>query len=72
MEVPKSTKHATQLDQINGTNVWKEAIGKELLQIDEYETFRLLDDDEYLPAEFQKIPYHLVFNVKICVKKQDS
>jgi hypothetical protein len=64
VEVPRSPRHATQLDQINGTNAWKEAIGKELLKIDKYETFRVPKDDEYLPPEFQKIPYHLVFNVK--------
>jgi hypothetical protein len=33
--LPKSARHAAELDKINGTNVWKEASGKELLQIDE-------------------------------------
>ena len=34
-------------------------------QINEYKTFRVLSDDEIIPWEFKRIPYHFVFDVKI-------
>jgi hypothetical protein len=49
---------------MNGTNAWQEAMGLELGQINEYETFPVLEADEFLPATYKKIPYHMVFEVK--------
>jgi hypothetical protein len=42
IEVPRSIPHAFQLDQLNGDQLWKEAMGKELQQIEEYRIFCLL------------------------------
>jgi hypothetical protein len=39
-------------------------MGKELGQIDEYETFCVLESKEFLPSTYQKTPYHMVFDVK--------
>jgi hypothetical protein len=35
-----------------------EAMGIELRQVNEYETFRVLEDNEFLPDTYQKIPYY--------------
>jgi len=44
-------------------HLWnKEAIDKELKQINDYETF--LKEIVNLPNEYQCIPYHIVFDVK--------
>jgi hypothetical protein len=43
--------------------MWKEATETELKQINEYETFRLPNEDDVL-EEYQLIPYHLVYDVK--------
>jgi hypothetical protein len=64
LEVPRNPRHALELDVISGNHVWKEAMGIELRQINEYQTFRVLGDGEFLPATYQKIPYHMVFDVK--------
>jgi hypothetical protein len=55
---------AMELDLMNGTNVWKESMAKELGQINEYETFRILQNEEFLPLPYKKIPCHMVFDVK--------
>jgi hypothetical protein len=63
VEVPYSIHHALQLDQRAGNNLWKEAIDKELIQLNEYKTFRLRRSGEDL-SEYTRIPYHCVFDVK--------
>ena len=63
VQVPRSVKHALELDKANGDHAWEEAINKELGQIQEFGTFRHMLKEESL-SEFQKIPYHIVFDVK--------
>lgn len=65
VEVAKTPKHALQLDIQEGNNLWKEDIQTELDQINEYETFRVLKDDEPIPGGYKRIPYHFVFDIKI-------
>ena len=60
IEVAKSPKHALQLDKKENNNLWKGAIQTELDQINEYKTFRILDDQEYTPVGYKRIPYHFV------------
>ena len=63
VEIPRSPKHALQLDEEHGNNNWQKSIKKELDEINDYETFRLPEDGESLIG-FQQIPNHLVFDVK--------
>jgi hypothetical protein len=44
--------------------------GKRAGQINEYETFRVLEDHEYLPITYKKIPYHMVFDVKFDLRQK--
>jgi len=62
VEVPRSIRHAMELDKKNGNKLWEEAILKELTQLDDYETFKLVENEDL--SEYQKIPYHFVFDVK--------
>jgi hypothetical protein len=39
VEIPKSVRHALELDKANGNNLWKESIEKELEMINEFQTF---------------------------------
>ena len=51
---------------------WKALVGSnwnELRQINEYETFRILEDDEPMPPDYKWIPYHCVFDVKFDSRK---
>ena len=59
IEVAKPPKHALQLDKKENNNLWKEAIQTELDQINEYKTFRILDDQEYTPVGYKKNPLPL-------------
>ena len=63
VQVPTNARHAIYLDAANGDNLWKEAIEKELNEINHHKTFREVSDHDDL-QEYQKIPYHLVFDVK--------
>jgi hypothetical protein len=46
IRVPRNPRHAMELDLMNGTNAWKEAMGIELGQINKYETFSVLENHE--------------------------
>jgi hypothetical protein len=65
IEVAKTPKHALQLDEKEKNDLWKQAIQNELDQINEYQTFRVLEEHEHTPAGYKRIPYHFVFDVKI-------
>jgi hypothetical protein len=44
--------------------VWEEFIKTELKQLIDYQTLIVLDSGEDIPIGDQKIPYHMVFDVK--------
>ena len=69
VEVPRSVKHALWLDQKHGNTMWRDAIDKELKQINDYKTFRKLRAGESLD-EYQRIPYHVVFDVKFDLRRK--
>jgi hypothetical protein len=58
------------LDAMNGTTAWQELMGIKLGQINEYETFCALEEGEFLPDSYQKIPYHMVFKVKFDLQRK--
>jgi hypothetical protein len=61
---PKESRITSDLDKKNGNQLWQEAIKAELKQLTDYQTFIVLDSGEDIPTGYQKIPYHLVFDVK--------
>jgi hypothetical protein len=67
--VPRNVNHALQIDAMNGNTDWQDAINKELKQIQDYRTFRYLRRGEWL-KDFQRIPYHIVFDVKFDLRKK--
>jgi hypothetical protein len=64
IQVPRGIRNAISLDKKNKNNLWQEAIDTVLKQLTDYETFIVLDSGEDIPREYQKIPYHIVFDVK--------
>jgi hypothetical protein len=64
IQVPKGIKNTIDLHKKNGNHLWQEAINTELKQITDYQTFIVLDSGEDIPTGYQKIPYHMVFDVK--------
>jgi Reverse transcriptase (RNA-dependent DNA polymerase) len=67
--VPQNTRHAMSIDRANGNTAWQDAIDTELKQINDYQTFRQPHPGEAL-TDFQRIPYHLVFDVKFDLRKK--
>jgi hypothetical protein len=64
IQVPKGIKNQVKLDKNNGNQLWQEAIKTELKQLTDYQTFIVLDSREDIPTGYQKIPYHMVLDVK--------
>jgi hypothetical protein len=64
IQVPKGIKNEIDLDMKNGNQLWQEAIITELKQLTNYQKFIVLDSGEDIPTGYQKIPYHMVFDVK--------
>jgi hypothetical protein len=64
IQVPKGIKNEIDLDKKNGNQLWQEAFKTELKQLTDYQTFIVLDSGEDIPTGYQKIPYHMVFDVK--------
>eukprot|EP00978_Attheya_sp_CCMP212_P022904 scaffold69213_cov34-Attheya_sp.AAC.3 len=59
-----SQKQAILLDSANGDKLWITAVEKELKQINDYETFQVLEKGDIMPEGYQLIPYHIVFDCK--------
>jgi ribonuclease P protein component len=67
IQVSKGIKNAIHLNRNNSNNLWQEAIKtelKQLKQLTNYHTFIVIDSEEAVPNVYQKIPNHLVFDVK--------
>ena len=69
VEVPRSIKHALEIDKRNGNDLWREAIQKELKQLDQFKVFRLRNQGEDI-SEYQRLPYHMVFDVKFDLRRK--
>ena len=64
VQVPLGVKQAFNLDRANGNTLWRDAIKKEISQLDEYRVFKALKRGAPIPAGYKQIPYHIVFDVK--------
>jgi hypothetical protein len=63
IQVPHSVDQALQIDKENGDNLWKEAIQKEMNNVDV--AFEYIGKGTEPPPGYQKIKCHLVFDVKL-------
>jgi hypothetical protein len=63
IQIPKEIKNKIDLDKKNGNQLWQEAIKTELKLLTDYQTFIVMDSGEDIPTGYQKIPYHMVFDV---------
>lgn len=63
IEVPKTVPEALALDKKNGNMLWADAIAKELKNV--RVAFKILSDGQPAPIGHQKIPCHMIFDVKM-------
>ena len=61
--VPKTVREAHELDRLNGNTLWADAIAKEMKEV--RKAFDILPDDKAVPIGYQKIPCHMIFDVKM-------
>ena len=60
----RSVDDTLELDQKNGNNLWKEAMEKELAQLDQFKVFRLQKPGESLDG-YEWLPYHVVWDCSV-------
>jgi hypothetical protein len=63
IEIPKTVKKALALDRKNGNTLWADAIAKEMSKV--RIAFNILPDGGSVPIGYQKIPCHMVLDVKM-------
>ncbi len=63
IEVPKTVKEALALDRKNGNTLWASVIAKEMKEV--CIAFNILPDGYSAPIGYQKIPCHMIINVKM-------
>ena len=63
IKLPKTMAEALKIDQKTGMTFWADAIAKEMKDIKF--TFQILPDGQSAPIGYQKIPCHMVFDIKI-------
>jgi hypothetical protein len=63
IELPKTVKEALELDKKNGNTFWADAIAKEMKDV--RVTFKILLDGQSVPIGYQKIPCHIIFDIKM-------
>jgi hypothetical protein len=63
IEVPKTIKETFELDRKNGSTFWADAIANDMKEV--CIAFKILPDGHVVPIGHQKIPSHMVFDVKM-------
>ncbi|CAJ1962235.1 unnamed protein product [Cylindrotheca closterium] len=59
IRVPKTVQEARELDQINGNDLWEQALGKEMSNV--CVAFKMLNEEDKAPVGHTKINCHIVF-----------
>ena len=62
-EIPKTVKHALEIDNETKTTLWRDAIQKEMQNV--CIAFKTLDDIEKTPPGYQWMQCHMIFTVKM-------
>ncbi len=63
IDVPRTVKEALALDLKNGNTLWADAIAKEMKEV--CVVFNILPDGHSAPIGYQKIPCHMIFDMKM-------
>ncbi len=70
IEVSKTDKEALDLDHKNGNTLWADAIAKEKKEV--CIALNILLDGHSAPIGYQKIPYHMIFDMKMEDSRQKT
>ena len=61
--MPKSAKHALELDKQNGNTFWQDSIAKEMNNV--RVAFQILNENEEVPIGYKFIRCRMIFDVKM-------
>ena len=64
VEAPRSPKHALEIDAHNKNTGWRDSLGLEVKQLNDYSTFLVHPDGKPIPRGYKRIPYHVVSRLK--------
>lgn len=62
IQMPKTVEEAYELDCLSGTDLWHQAILKEMKN--NAVAFQFLEEGEHVPPGSKWIPFHMIFDVK--------
>ena len=63
LELPKSVKHALEIDRRTGTDFWRKALEKEIRNV--FPAFDMMDDDSAVPPGYEFVETYFVFDIKM-------
>jgi hypothetical protein len=63
IELPKTVEEALEIDRLNNTTFWGDAIKKEMQNV--RIAFDILEDGSLPPQDYQFVRCHMVFDVKM-------
>ena len=63
IELPHTVQRALEIDRETGTTFWTDALKKEMKTV--FPAFEFLEDGSVAPVGYQKIPCHIVFDIKM-------
>ena len=63
-QVPRNHEEAVFIDEKNGNTKWQDSEKLEIQQLADYDTFQDLGKGTPIPEGHQKIPCHMVYDVK--------
>ncbi len=63
IEIARTVKEALELDRQNGNTIWADAIADEMTEV--RKAFEILPNGKTAPVGYQKIPCHMIFDVKM-------
>jgi hypothetical protein len=73
VQVPRTVRQAYELDRTSNNTLWAEAMKKEIDQLMEYETFRILETgelDDLKKNGYTFVPMHMCFDVKFDLRRK--
>src|SRR5699024_2041559 len=68
IEIPRSVKHAHEIDKANGDNHWAQALRKEMTN--NGIALEILNDQQRPPVGWTKVTSHLIFDVKMSLERK--
>ena len=68
IEIPRSVRHAHELDKANGNDYWARALKKEMSNVGI--AFEILDEGQQAPVGWTKVTGHLIFDVKMSLERK--